>query len=139
MNKFTIVKTLQQTWAVVDADGVVINELVTRAKARDLARELTESTNIVEQAVVEETKVEEIVTEEVVEEVKEEVKEEVIETVVLVESVKKVRKSDQVRARIAIAKQNSEADAVVVQWAIDNLGMARQLARVYVKNNWAKV
>ena len=139
MSKFTIVKTLQQTWAVVDADGVVINELVTRAKARDLARELTESTNIVEQAVVEETKVEEIVTEEVVEEVKEEVKEEVIETVVLVESVKKVRKSDQVRARIAIAKQNSEADTVVVQWAIDNLGMARQLARVYVKNNWAKV
>ena len=139
MSKFTIVKTLQQTWAVVDADGVVINELDTRAKARDLARELTESTKTEEQTMVEETKVEEIVTEEVREEVKEEVKEQVVETVVLVESVKKVRKSDQVRARIAIAKQNSEADAVVVQWAIDNLGMARQLARVYVKNNWAKV
>ena len=135
MNKFTIVKTTQQTWAVVDADGVVINELDTRAKARDLARELTESINTVDQTMVEENNT----VEEVVEQVKEEVKEQVVETVVLVESVKKVRKSDQVRARIAIAKQNSEADAVVVQWAIDNLGMARQLARVYVKNNWAKV
>ena len=135
MNKFTIVKTTQQTWAVVDADGVVINELDTRAKARDLARELTESINTVNQTMVEENNT----VEEVVEQVKEEVKEQVVETVVLVESVKKVRKSDQVRARIAIAKQNSEADAVVVQWAIDNLGMARQLARVYVKNNWAKV
>ena len=135
MSKFTIVKTLQQTWAVVDADGVVINELDTRAKARDLARELTESINTVDQTMVEENNT----VEEVVEQVKEEVKEQVVETVVLVESVKKVRKSDQVRARIAIAKQNSEADAVVVQWAIDNLGMARQLARVYVKNNWAKV
>lgn len=135
MSKFTIVKTLQQTWAVVDADGVVINELDTRAKARDLARELTESINTVDQTMVEENNT----AEEVVEQVNEEVKEQVVETVVLVESVKKVRKSDQVRARIAIAKQNSEADAVVVQWAIDNLGMARQLARVYVKNNWAKV
>lgn len=135
MSKFTIVKTTQQTWAVVDADGVVINELDTRAKARDLARELTESINTVNQTMVEENNT----VEEVVEQVKEEVKEQVVETVVLVESVKKVRKSDQVRARIAIAKQNSEADAVVVQWAIDNLGMARQLARVYVKNNWAKV
>lgn len=135
MSKFTIVKTTQQTWAVVDADGVVINELDTRAKARDLARELTESINTVDQTMVEENNT----AEEVVEQVNEEVKEQVVETVVLVESVKKVRKSDQVRARIAIAKQNSEADAVVVQWAIDNLGMARQLARVYVKNNWAKV
>ena len=135
MSKFTIVKTTQQTWAVVDADGVVINELDTRAKARDLARELTESINTVDQTMVEENNT----VEEVVEQVNEEVKEQVVETVVLVESVKKVRKSDQVRARIAIAKQNSEADAVVVQWAIDNLGMARQLARVYVKNNWAKV
>ena len=128
MSKFTIVKTTQQTWAVVDADGVVINELDTRAKARDLARELTESINTVDQTMVEENNT----VEEVVEQVNEEVKEQVVETVVLVESVKKVRKSDQVRARIAIAKQNSEADAVVVQWAIDNLGMARQLARVYV-------
>ena len=135
MSKFTIVKTTQQTWAVVDADGVVINELDTRAKARDLARELTESINTVDQTMVEENNT----VEEVVEQVNEEVKEQVVETVVLVESVKKVRKSDQVRARIAIAKQNSEADTVVVQWAIDNLGMARQLARVYVKNNWAKV
>ena len=155
MSKFTIVKTTQQTWAVVDANGVVVDELATRAKARDLARELTESTKDVdvsqqdvdvnediainkEIAILEsivETNTDSSLNTETISNT-EAVEKQVL---VIVESVKKVRKSDQVRARIAIAKQNNEADTIVVQWAIDNLGMARQLARVYVKNNWAKV
>lgn len=49
------------------------------------------------------------------------------------------KKSELVRARIAQAKARGEADTVVVQWAIDVLGMARALAKTYVSNNWAKV
>lgn len=50
-----------------------------------------------------------------------------------------MRKSDQVRYRIAIAKQNNEEHSVVVDWAIANLGMARSLAKTYVNNNWDRV
>lgn len=48
-------------------------------------------------------------------------------------------KADMVRARIAQAKARGEAPAVVVQWAVDCLGMTRSLASSYVKNNWPKV
>ena len=50
-----------------------------------------------------------------------------------------MRKSDQVRYQIAIAKQNNEGYDQVIDWAIANLGMARSLAKTYVNNNWNKV
>lgn len=50
-----------------------------------------------------------------------------------------MRKSDQVRYRIAIAKQNNEGQDQVIDWAIANLDMARSLAKTYVNNNWNKV
>ena len=45
-------------------------------------------------------------------------------------------KAEMVRARIAQAKARREDGTVVVQWAIDVLGMSRSLANTYVKNNW---
>ena len=51
----------------------------------------------------------------------------------------KVPKSALVRERIAVAKRNSEAPEVVVQWAMENLGFKLGLAKVYVKENWPKV
>lgn len=45
-------------------------------------------------------------------------------------------KADLVRARIAQAKARSEDAGVVVQWAVETLGMSRSLAKTYVKNNW---
>lgn len=50
-----------------------------------------------------------------------------------------VRKSDRVRARIVTAKANNETQAVVIEWVIAELQMAKQLAKVYVKGNWDKV
>ena len=50
-----------------------------------------------------------------------------------------MRKSDQVRYQIAIAKQNNQSHDQVIDWAIANLGMARSLAKTYVNNNWNKV
>ena len=52
---------------------------------------------------------------------------------------KRVTKSSIVRERILQAKINSEEPAVVVAFAVEQLGMARPLARVYVKENWPKV
>jgi predicted SprT family Zn-dependent metalloprotease len=49
-----------------------------------------------------------------------------------------VSKADQVRARIQQARAQGESAAVVVQWAVTELGMSLSLAKTYVKNNWAK-
>lgn len=43
-----------------------------------------------------------------------------------------------IRARIAQAKARTESADIVVQWAVDCLGMKTALAKTYVKNNWAK-
>lgn len=48
-------------------------------------------------------------------------------------------KADLVRAKIAEVKAAGKISTVVVQWAIDELGMSASLARTYVKNNWNKV
>ena len=40
------------------------------------------------------------------------------------------------RANIATVAQQQQS---VVQWAVANLAMQKQLARVYVANNWSKV
>jgi SprT protein len=47
--------------------------------------------------------------------------------------------AERVRGRIAVAKRNGEAADAVVEWAVVTLGMKRQLAKAYVKNNWSKV
>ena len=51
----------------------------------------------------------------------------------------RVTKSSVVRERILQAKQHNEQPDVVVAFAVEQLGMARPLARVYVKENWPKV
>ena len=51
----------------------------------------------------------------------------------------RVTKSSIVRERILQAKQHNEEPAAVVAFAVEQLGMARALARVYVKENWPKV
>lgn len=43
-----------------------------------------------------------------------------------------------IRSRIAQAKARAEAAEIVVQWAVDVLGMKSALAKTYVKNNWTK-
>lgn len=47
-------------------------------------------------------------------------------------------KADQVRARIAFAKQQKQGMISVIIWAVDALGMTKSLARTYVENNWDK-
>lgn len=49
------------------------------------------------------------------------------------------RKSDQVRAAIALAKKHNQSPATVIEWAVANLGMPRGQARVYVDGNWNRV
>lgn len=44
-----------------------------------------------------------------------------------------------IRARIALAKRQAELPGVVVQYAVQVLGMSLSLAKTYVKNNWNKV
>ena len=63
----------------------------------------------------------------------------IIKRVERVASPNGMRKSDQVRYQIAIAKQNNQGHDQVIDWAIANLGMARSLAKTYVNNNWNKV
>ena len=43
-----------------------------------------------------------------------------------------------IRARIAVAKRQAELPGVVVQYAVQVLGMSLSLAKTYVKNNWEK-
>lgn len=70
---------------------------------------------------------------------------EVKEKIVTIKRVTRVaapngmRKSDQVRYQIAIAKENNADQSQVIDWAIANLGMARSLAKTYVTNNWDRV
>ena len=52
---------------------------------------------------------------------------------------KALKKSERVRIRIAIAKQNNETQEDVIKWTMDDIGFARGLAKVYVQNNWHKV
>lgn len=50
----------------------------------------------------------------------------------------KTTNASRVRERITEAKAANESADVVVAWAVETLGMSPQLARTYVKNNWAK-
>lgn len=50
-----------------------------------------------------------------------------------------VPKSELVRRRITLAKARGEDETVVMQWAVDNLGMTRALAKTYTINNWSRV
>ena len=70
-----------------------------------------------------------------------------VETAIIVEAAvveavakegKAERKSDKVRARIALAKQQKETKEVVIAWAIAELGMKKALAKAYVEGNWNK-
>lgn len=60
-------------------------------------------------------------------------------TVQYVATGKSPTKADRVREQIGLAKANGLNGDVVVNWAVAELGMKRQLARVYVKENWMKV
>ena len=57
---------------------------------------------------------------------------------------KKLTNAQLVRDNIALVKRANIATVAqqqqsVVQWAVANLAMQKQLARVYVANNWSKV
>ena len=57
---------------------------------------------------------------------------------------KKLTNAQLVRDNIALVKRANIASVAqqqqsVVQWAVANLAMQKQLARVYVANNWSKV
>jgi hypothetical protein len=60
----------------------------------------------------------------------------VVECKKLVADATSMKKSDRVRARIALAKVNNEKPEVVVAWVIETLGMNKPLAKTYVKGNW---
>ena len=132
----------------------MVRELNTAVKSNVQHVEGTYGTGVervVETAAVEE-QVETAATEQVVEqvetaateqvEVAEQVKQQVV-TVVAIEQVdatgKALKKSERVRIRIAIAKQNNETQEDVIKWTMDDIGFARGLAKVYVQNNWNKV
>jgi acyl-CoA thioesterase len=132
----------------------MVRELNTAVKSNVKHVEGTYGTGVervVETAAVEE-QVETAATEQVVEqvetaateqvEVAEQVKQQVV-TVVAIEQVdatgKALKKSERVRIRIAIAKQNNETQEDVIKWTMDDIGFARGLAKVYVQNNWNKV
>jgi predicted nucleic acid-binding protein len=156
MNAYTVVKQGTKKFAVVDADNNVVKMFRVKRDA-ELCAEL-QGVMVVEAFDVAEP---ELVIEEAVELVVEAV-EPIVELVVLdtpviettdavelvVEAVepkkltadaKGPKKSQQVRARIAQAKEQYETQEIVVTWTIDTLGMTRQLARAYVLGNWNKV
>ena len=59
-------------------------------------------------------------------------------------ATKKLTNAQLVRDNIALVKRANIATVAqqqqsVVQWAVANLAMQKQLARVYVSNNWSKV
>ena len=59
-------------------------------------------------------------------------------------ATKKLTNAQLVRDNIALVKRANIATVAqqqqsVVQWAVANLAMQKQLARVYVANNWSKV
>ena len=146
MSKYIVNKTEDGMWTVEDELGNVIDVVETRAKARDLVRQLMEPKSNVTH--VEGTYGTGIERDDTAEKVDEQVVDNqsvdaVVKTVTVINveplvSDKPLRKSDQVRYRIAIAKQNNESESVVVQWAVEVLGMKKPLASTYVKNNWYK-
>ena len=143
----------------------MVRELNTAVKSNVQHVEGTYGTGVErEQVAVETAKVEVAATEQVVEqveaavteqvdttaveqaveqvEVAEQVKQQVV-TVIAIEQVdatgRALKKSERVRIRIAIAKQNNETQEDVIKWTMDDIGFARGLAKVYVQNNWHKV
>ena len=143
----------------------MVRELNTAVKSNVQHVEGTYGTGVErEQVAVETAKVEVAATEQVVEqveaavteqvdttaveqaveqvEVAEQLKQQVV-TVIAIEQVdatgKALKKSERVRIRIAIAKQNNETQEDVIKWTMDDIGFARGLAKVYVQNNWHKV
>ena len=67
-------------------------------------------------------------------------KEEFVANVIIdVQVVDYKRKSDVVREAIKQVKQQHGAMTQVVEFAVTNLGMTKQLAKTYTKNNWDKV
>ena len=55
---------------------------------------------------------------------------------------KKVTKASLMREQIAAFKQTmtkEEAQAHIIQWAMETLGQSKQLAKVYFTENWYKV
>ena len=145
MSKFIVNKTEDGMWTVEDELGNVIDVVETRAKARDLVRQLMEpKSNVTHVEGTYGTGIERDDTAEKATGQATDTVDAVVETVTVVNvaplvSDKPLRKSDQVRYRIAIAKQNNESEAVVVQWAVEVLGMKKPLASTYVKGNWHKV
>ncbi len=154
MTNYTVNKQ-DELYNVVDEMEFVINTFETAKDAKAFIKDLEAMDNrlqhieaddeveavedeevVVETAVEVEAVIETAVEEVVVDAVVAEEVEAVIETDVV--EVKGEKKSDKVRARIAIAKQKKEGKEVVVAWAIAELGMKKALAKAYVDGNWRK-
>lgn len=137
--KYSTTKTEDGSWAVTDELGTVIDVLDTRIKAREMVRELSKPpvyTHLFEGTYGNGVEVEKVVVDFVPSQ------QPVVEETVIAlidETGKAYKKADVVRTRIGIAKRNNEDPTVVVQWAVDNLGMTKALAKSYVQNNWSKV
>lgn len=142
MSKYIVKKTEDGAWAVEDELNTVIDVVETRIKARELVRELMQPASNVTR--IEGTYGNGVDREDTAEKLDKQAAvaapAETIEVVAVepLVSDRPLRKSDQVRYRIRIAKQNNESSSVVVQWAVDVLGMKKPLAATYVKGNWDK-
>lgn len=137
--KYSTIKTEDDNWAVIDELGTVIDVRDSRIKAREMVRELSKPpvyTHLFEGTYGTGVEVEKIMATFVP------LQQPVIEEVVISlvdETGKAYKKADVVRTRIGFAKRNNEDPTVVIQWAVDNLGMTKALAKSYVQNNWSKV
>jgi hypothetical protein len=148
---YKVARTNDGFWAVTDEMGTHFAVEDTRSRARELAAQMNmpaPTTHKIEGYYGTGTGPVEVITEvakeeavdtvtETVTEVTSEVVDEFVDTEFNADG-KPLQKSQRVRLRITFAKANCQNEEVVVKWAIATLGMQRQLARSYVKNNWHK-
>jgi hypothetical protein len=151
---YKVTRTDDGFWAVTDEMGTHLAVEDTRSRARELAREMnmpaptthkiegyygtgTGPVEVIAEAAVEVDTVVDEVTETATVDTATEATDDFVDTECNADG-KPLMKSQRVRLRITYAKANNQTDEVVVKWAVDTLGMQRQLARAYVKNNWHK-
>ena len=132
----------QITETTVAAETAAVAETVSNKKAKRSKKLAAEA--VVEQveAVVEAVTAEQVETATEVTAEQVEVVEEVQEIVMSLNSARTLpstTKSAAVRIMIAEAKVNGEEQPAVVARVVTELGFKTALAKVYVRNNWAKV
>lgn len=142
---------------VYDDTGEFLGAFTTRQNAKDFVKELKDDDAKAEQAkaehqvseqpeVIAEAEPEvvtlgeiELTTEPAKAEIEPPKAKPVTATVAYVQTGKPASKADRIREQIGLAKANGLNGDVVVTWANVELGMAKPLAKKYVKENWMKV